>query len=81
MAMLFIVKGSRRRAHTHKPVKAGSRKNEPALKKQFKRPAYINRLAIKQNKNFKRFLLKGTDKIEIEWGLLRIAHNLKKIAA
>jgi transposase len=36
---------------------------------------------IKTNKNFKRFLLKGIDKTEIEWGLLCLAHNLKKIAA
>lgn len=36
---------------------------------------------IKSNKNFKRFLLKGIHKTEIEWGLLCIAHNLKKIAA
>lgn len=36
---------------------------------------------IKSNKNFKRFLLKGLDKTEIEWGLLCLAHNLKKFAA
>ena len=36
---------------------------------------------IKFNKNFKRFLLKGIDKTEIEWGLICLAHNLKKIAA
>ena len=36
---------------------------------------------IKSNKNFKRFLLKGIEKTEIEWGLLCIAHNLKKFAA
>jgi transposase len=36
---------------------------------------------IKTNKNFKRFLLKGIDKTEIEWGLLSLAHNLKKMAA
>jgi len=35
---------------------------------------------IKSNKNFKRFLLKGIVKTEIEWGLICIAHNLKKIA-
>lgn len=40
-------------------------------------PVFAN---IKHNKNFKRFLLKGMDKTEIEWGLLCIAHNLKKIA-
>lgn len=36
---------------------------------------------IKSNKSFKRFLLKGIDKTEIEWGLLCLAHNLKKVAA
>lgn len=36
---------------------------------------------IKSNKNFKRFLLKGIEKTEIEWGLLCLAHNLKKVAA
>ena len=48
-----------------------------------KRPADVEPVFgnIKHNKNFKRFLLKGIDKTEIEWGLLCIAHNLKKIAA
>lgn len=48
-----------------------------------KRPADVEPVFgnIKYNKNFKRFLLKGTDKTEIEWGLICIAHNLKKIAA
>ncbi len=40
-------------------------------------PVFAN---IKQNKNFKRFKLKGLQKTEIEWGLLCIAHNLSKIA-
>lgn len=33
---------------------------------------------IKQNKGYKRFLLRGKDKVEIEVGLISIAHNLKK---
>lgn len=33
---------------------------------------------IKQNKGYKRFLLRGKDKVEIEAGLISIAHNLKK---
>jgi len=33
---------------------------------------------IKYNKGFKRFMLAGCDKVEIEVGLLSIAHNLKK---
>lgn len=41
-------------------------------------PVFAN---IKQNKNFKRFMLKGLEKIQIEWGLVCIAHNLSKMAA
>jgi hypothetical protein len=36
---------------------------------------------IKHNKGFKRFNLRGIEKVEIEAGLLAIAHNLKKKAA
>lgn len=35
---------------------------------------------IKQNKGFRRFTLRGKKKVEIEWGLLAMAHNLKKKA-
>lgn len=34
---------------------------------------------IKWNRNFKRFLLRGLDKVKIEWGLLSLAHNMMKI--
>ena len=30
--------------------------------------------------SFRRFHLRGTDKVKIEWGLLAIAHNITKIA-
>ena len=33
---------------------------------------------IKQNMNFKRFFLRGIDKVETEIGLIAMAHNLKK---
>jgi hypothetical protein len=36
---------------------------------------------IKQNHRFRRFMLKGKAKVEIEWGLLAIAQNLRKKAA
>lgn len=36
---------------------------------------------IKWNRNFKRFLLRGLDKVKIEWGLLSLAHNMMKIPA
>lgn len=35
---------------------------------------------IKYNNKFNRFTLKGLDKVEIEFGLVAIAHNLRKIA-
>lgn len=36
---------------------------------------------LKGNKHFKRFHLRGLKKVEVEWGLLCIAHNMQKIAA
>lgn len=36
---------------------------------------------IKQNHDFRRFLLRGKEKVEIEWGLIAIAQNLRKKAA
>lgn len=58
-------------------------KTEQGIYYRKRRPADVEPVFgnIKSNKNFKRFLLKGIVKIEIEWGLLCIAHNLKKIAA
>jgi transposase len=36
---------------------------------------------IKQNHDFRRFMLRGKEKVSIEWGLLAIAQNLRKKAA
>jgi hypothetical protein len=36
---------------------------------------------IKQDWGFRRFLLRGLEKVKAEWGLLCIAHNLAKLAA
>ncbi len=35
---------------------------------------------IKQNMNFKRFLLRGIEKVNVEIGLIAMAHNLKKFS-
>jgi transposase len=35
---------------------------------------------IKHNMQFRRFMLKGLKKVDIEWGLLCMAHNLRKLA-
>lgn len=36
---------------------------------------------IKQNMEFRRFHLRGLEKVNVEWGLISIAHNMKKLAA
>jgi transposase len=36
---------------------------------------------LKNNWGFRRFLLRGLEKVKVEWGLLCIAHNLAKTAA
>jgi transposase len=36
---------------------------------------------IKQNRQFRRFLLRGLEKVTTEWGLLSIASNMLKLAA
>jgi transposase len=36
---------------------------------------------IKQNMGFRRFHLRGIEKVKTEWGLVSIAHNMKKMAA
>jgi hypothetical protein len=36
---------------------------------------------VKHNMGFRRFHLRGQDKVKTEWGLVSIAHNMKKLAA
>jgi transposase len=36
---------------------------------------------IKHNMGFRRFMLRGTENVNTEWGLISIAHNLRKMAA
>jgi transposase len=71
-------KGGKLKQQAHERLKT-----EKGIYYRKKRPADVEPVFgnIKHNKNFKRFLLKGIDKTEIEWGLLCIAHNLKKVAA
>lgn len=40
-------------------------------------PIFAN---IKQNKNFKRFFLRGLENVALEFGLIAMAHNLSKLA-
>jgi transposase len=54
--------------------------SEKGLKHRSKRPVDVEPVfgILKQNKGFRQFMLRGIDKINIEFGLLAIAHNIKK---
>jgi transposase len=58
-------------------------KSDKGIAHRKKRPIDVEPVfgMIKQNRNFRRFLLKGMEKVSIEMGLLLLAHNLSKIAA
>ena len=57
--------------------------SEKGIKHRKQRPADIEAVFgnLKQNKGFTRFSLRGLEKVEIETGLMALAHNLAKIAA
>jgi len=69
------------RAHKQKVRK--NLTSEKGIAHRRQRPADVEAVfgAIKHNKGFRRFMLRGIDKVEIEAGLLAIAHNLAKKAA
>ena len=56
--------------------------SEAGLKYRSQRPVDVEAVFgnIKYNHNFKRFLLRGMEKVEIEAGLVSLAHNLRKMA-
>jgi len=72
--------------HTVKKYRQQARENLMSQKGIYHRkkrcadvePVFAN---IKNNHHFKRFLLRGKPKVEIETGLLALAHNLRKKAA
>jgi transposase len=56
--------------------------SEQGIKYRSKRPVDVEPVfgMIKHNRNYRRFMLRGKEKVEIEAGLLAIAHDLKKMA-
>jgi transposase len=72
--------------HKLRHLKARAREkllSEKGIYHRKKRPADVEAVfgIIKGNHGFKRFLLKGKPKVEIEAGLIAIAHNLRKMVA
>lgn len=67
----------------HLKAKARERlTSDKGLMHRSKRPCDVEPVFgnIKHNKNFKRFMLRGIKKIEVETGLLSLAHNIAKLA-
>ncbi len=67
----------------HKTIAYELLNSEEGIKHRKKRccdvePVFGN---IKQNHGFKRFMLRGKEKVTIEWGLISIAQNLRKKVA
>ena len=56
--------------------------SEQGIKRRKQRPADVEAVFgnLKQNKGFTRFSLRGLEKVEIETGLMALAHNLAKVA-
>lgn len=57
--------------------------SEEGIKRRGKRASDVEATfgLLKNNKGFKRFMLRGKEKVEIEAGILAIAHNLSKLRA
>ena len=57
--------------------------SQKGLDHRSKRPCDVEAVfgMIKQNKNYRRSMLRGVEKVEIEAGLLAIAHNMAKMVA
>ncbi len=57
--------------------------SEEGIKHRKQRAQYVEAVFgnIKQNKGFRRFMLRGKAKVIVEFGLIAIAHNLMKKAA
>lgn len=71
--------------HRLNKLKAKAKKrllSKKGLENRSQRPVDVEAVFgnLKQNKGFKRFMLRGLEKVEIETALLAIAMNLKKVA-
>ncbi|SES29491.1 Transposase DDE domain-containing protein [Pedobacter rhizosphaerae] len=64
----------------HKQAAKERLNTEQGIKYRKRRPADVEPVfaQLKHNHGFRRFLLKGLSKTEVEIGLLSIAHNLRK---
>jgi len=57
-------------------------KSPEGVKLRSQRPIEVEAVygRLKHNWGFRRFLLRGKEKVKVEWGLLSLAHNMAKVA-
>ncbi|MGC1632520.1 MAG: IS1182 family transposase [Gelidibacter sp.] len=69
--------------NTHRRKATELLNSQEGIKKRKKRCHDVETVFgnIKHNHSFRRFMLRGRDKVEIEWGLLAIAQNIRKRAS
>ncbi|MDD2363175.1 MAG: IS1182 family transposase [Oscillospiraceae bacterium] len=72
-----------RRLNELKEIAKANLDSEKGLEMRSKRPIEVESAFgdIKGNFGVRRFLLRGLEKVKIEWGLYSIGHNMRKIAA
>jgi IS5 family transposase len=69
--------GSKRVAAMREKIRAGGHESPYRLRKQLPEPVFGQ---IKQARGFRQFLMRGLDKVALEWGLVCLAHNMLKLA-
>ncbi|MDR0303002.1 MAG: transposase [Treponema sp.] len=72
-----------RRLNELKEIANANLVSEKGLEMRSKRPIEVESVFgdIKGNFGVRRFLLRGLEKVKIEWGLYSIGHNMRKMAA
>jgi len=57
--------------------------SEKGQRYRSKRPVEVEALfgRLKQNRGFRRFILRGTENVSTEWGILGVAHNIAKVCS
>ena len=72
-----------RRLNELKKIAKANLDSEKGKEMRSKRPVEVESVFgdIKSNFGVRRFLLRGLEKVKIEWGLYSIAHNMRKLTA
>jgi len=72
-----------RRLNELREIARKNLESEKGKEMRSKRPEEVESVFgnIKGNFGVRRFLLRGLEKVKIEWGLYSIAHNMRKMAA